>query len=76
MATLSPSGLKTVGAYNTSTWKTTYNDNLTLLNSTLLKLDGLLDVDDAALASGKIPAWSVSAGKWVFITPAARRKIY
>jgi len=67
--TLSPSGLKTVGAYNVTNWASTYNDNFTLLNNTLLKLSELMDVAKAGVAHGKILMYSEPAGKWVPVEP-------
>ena len=72
--TLSPSGLKTVGAYNVTNWASTYNDNFTLLNNTLLKLSELLDVTKTGIANGKILVYSAATGKWTPITPTHRVK--
>lgn len=72
--TLSPSNLKTVGVYNDLTWAATYNANLVLLNSTLLKLSELLDVTKTGIADGKILAYSATADKWIPITPTHRVK--
>lgn len=72
--TLSPSNLKTVNAYNDLTWAATYNDNLTLLNNTLLKLSELMDVSKTGLAHGQILAYSEAAEKWIPITPTSNIK--
>lgn len=74
MATLTPSGLSTIAAYNTATWASTTNTNLVRLNSTLLKLSGLLDVDATGLVAGQILVYSTAAGKFIPYTPPARRK--
>lgn len=67
--TLSPSNLKIVDAYNDATWWSTYNDNFTLLNSTLLKLSALQDVEVVGLLNGQILVYSTAAGKWIHYTP-------
>jgi hypothetical protein len=72
--TLSPSNLKIVDAYNDLTWAATYNENLVLLNSTLLKLSELLDVTKTGIANGKILVYSAATGKWTPITPTHRVK--
>jgi hypothetical protein len=72
--TLSPSNLKTVGEYNVTTWAATYNDNLVLLNSTLLKLSELLDVTKTGVADGKILVYSTATNKWTPMTPNHKLK--
>lgn len=63
MATLSPSGLKTTTAGETD-WDGTHDDNFTLLNSTLLKLSALFDVDIAGLNDGDVLVYNGSTRKW------------
>jgi hypothetical protein len=72
--TLSPSNLKAVGAYNDLTWAATYNENLVLLNSTLLKLSELLDVTKTGIADGKILVYSAATSMWIPVTPNHKLK--
>jgi hypothetical protein len=72
--TLSPSGLKIVGAYNDATWATTYNANFLLLNNTLLKLSALMDVTKTDIADGKILLYRTATGKWTPTTPKDKIK--
>lgn len=64
MATvLSPSGLKTTTAGETD-WDGHHDDNFTLLNSTLLKLSALFDVDVTGLNDGDVLVYNGSTKKW------------
>jgi hypothetical protein len=72
--TLSPSNLKAVGVYNDLTWASTYNANLVLLNSTLLKLSELLDVTKTGVTDGKILVYSTATSKWIPVTPTHKLK--
>lgn len=50
--TLSPSGLKWNDP-GEEDWEDDENDNITLLNGTLLKAESMLDVDDTEFATNK-----------------------
>lgn len=64
MATvLSPSGLKTTDP-GESDWDGHHDDNFTLLNSTLLKLSALFDVDTTGLNDGDILVYNGTTEKW------------
>jgi len=71
--TLSPSNLKTVNAYGDATWPTVYNDNMTLLNSTLLKLSALQDINTSGISNAKFIVYSAATGKWIPYTRANLR---
>lgn len=73
--TLSPSGLIAVDEYGAAGWHTRFNTNMTLLNSTRLKLSGLNDVNVTGLSHGQILSYSAATGKWVPITPPARKRL-
>lgn len=65
MATLlSPSGLYQ-SVFGDSNWKNTQNSNITLLNSTLLKLNQLGDVNTSSLQNFDGLQWDEGAGEWV-----------
>lgn len=50
--------------YNLPGWNHIYNRNFELLNDTLLKVQGLVDVDGSYLPDGGVLVWRVSSGTW------------
>ncbi len=63
MTILSPTDLETAN-YNQALWQKIYNKNVQLLNSTLLKVRALLDVDPTGLVHGSYLVWNSSTQKW------------
>ena len=64
------SGLRLLNPVNTSSdWATHFDYNMTRLNSTLLKLRALLDVNPTGLANGDVLKWDAGTSKWVKYTP-------
>jgi len=51
--------------YKLPGWNHIFNTNFELLNSTLLKIQGLLDVDTSYLPVDGVLIWRPAAGKWV-----------
>lgn len=74
-STLSPSGLKVTSSYGESGWALLYNDNFVRLNSTLLKLQGLLDATNSGLSSGKVMVYLTATGKWTPYSVSNRRPL-
>lgn len=62
MTIQSETGLETAN-YNSPMWVYIYNKNVEILNDTLLKISGLLDVDLTAIDDGAILMWDGS--DWV-----------
>lgn len=73
--TLSPSNLVAVDQYGATDWHTRFNTNMVLMNSTRLKLSGLLDVNVAGIADGKILSYNAATSKWIAITPPTRKPL-
>ncbi len=67
--TLSPSGLRVPTDYGQTDWLSTYNYNWTRLNSTLLKLSALFDVDVSGLANGDVLRYNGTSTDWEPFTP-------
>jgi len=67
--TKTTTGLRVTTAYGASDWVSVHNYNMERLNSTLLKLSGLVDVDVSGLSAGMILVYSASAGKFVARNP-------
>lgn len=65
--TLTPSNL-VQNEYGDAAWWTTQNANITLLNSTLLKLNALGDVNVSGLANFDGLQWNAGASEWINVT--------
>lgn len=67
--TLTPSNLRVPTDYGQTDWLNTYNYDWTLLNSTLLKVSGLLDTDVTGLSNGDALRYNGVSTKWEIWTP-------
>jgi len=63
MTLLSPSNLETAD-YNLARWQRIYNKNIQLLNTVLLKISALGDVDTTDLIDGSYLQWNASTSTW------------
>jgi hypothetical protein len=63
MTILSATKLETA-TYGTPEWVAIYNANIYKLNTLLLKINALLDVDVDGLLNGSILRWNASTSKW------------
>ena len=63
MAILSPTTLETAD-YNAPLWVHIYNANVKKLNDTLLKIQGLQDVNADDLKDGAVLFWFASHSLW------------
>lgn len=61
---LSPSGLRVTDTGDPA-WLTNVNYNFTLLNSTLLKLGAMQDVNVAGIANGNVLRYDTGTSKWI-----------
>jgi hypothetical protein len=66
--TLTPSGFR-VMLDGEIDFLTHYNYNISLLDSTLLKLHNLLDVNSTGIVNGSVLRWDVGTSKWVMWKP-------
>lgn len=63
MTVLTPSDLETAN-YSQAEWQKIYNKNVQLLNSALLKIAALQDVDTSGLFHGSYLVWNSVTSKW------------
>ena len=68
MTILEPTKLETAD-YGTPGWVVIYNSCVYKLNTTLLKINALLDVDADGVVDGAILRWDSSAGKFKSYKP-------
>jgi hypothetical protein len=63
MTILNPTQIETAD-YGVPGWVHIFNKNFDLLNSVLLRIDQLVDVNDDYLPDDAVLVWDASAGKW------------
>ena len=63
MTILSPTNLETAD-YGLPGWVHIFNKNIDLLNSVILKVNQLVDVNADYLPDGGVLTWDASSGKW------------
>jgi hypothetical protein len=63
MTILNPTQIETAD-YGVPGWSHIFNKNIDLINSILLKIDQLVDVNVGYLPDGGVLVWDASAGKW------------
>jgi hypothetical protein len=64
MSILSPSNLETAD-YGMPLWTHLYNENIRKLDVTLLRIQGLLDVNVDNLPDGAVLFWFAGRSKWL-----------